>query len=556
MKKTQMSLRAKRSNLIDRFMRLLRRPVGLLAMTAVVVIGLAGIGGAYETWANWSARLTSAFKAVPRHKLPGRTMGILVPADDRDDILPLSAFAYQMLSRGSFHTVLIFLQAPPGSNVNGIAVPTVTAFDTTFGRFLVDTGLRDRLLDSGFPVTADPLLFGAEPPEPVRRQLAFLKNVVKGDSVRLKVLPMYVKFSDANAQVRDYAPFLVDRLREYGVDGELLIIIASDLAYAASPEKIVDADNRLLRAVRNLDVDALIEWQTEGPDGVVIPHLDALLMGLLTLRWSGADHGEVAAYGNSSQLVLTKDKRLPIGYAAAGFASAPPIQPRLAHVDQERMLNTFIDPLRIDILTLTRQACLSALDPTAAKPPALRYRQGSKPWPVYVTIIDAQGKMVAQAGSHEATGPLEESLRRYAVECVRRAGTKLDRATFKACVVEVSIPFGFSGFSNPDHLIPLLNGAVLTWGGKSVASPPDAWRRLPDPHQLLAELAVRLDQPPWSYALSTTRRESFRTFSFNEKEPFPAMIQPEKQKKRKGGGDEELPEENAPSGGGGGMFTF
>ena len=526
-----------------------------LALFLTLLLAAAPIVTAYETWANISEQLSEAYKGVPRRKLPGRTMGVLVPSDDRDDILPLTAFGYQMLSRSSFQSVLILMQAPPNANVNGLAVPTVTAFDTTFGRFLVDTGLRDKLLDSQFPVTADPTLFGAEPPEPVKRQLAFLKYLFKGDSVRLKVLPMYVKFSDANSQVRDYAPFLVDKIREYGEDNDLLVVIAANLAHAASPEKIVDADSRILRSVRNLDVDSLIDWQSQGPDGVVVPDMDAILMGLLTLRWGGADHGEIAAYGNSSQLVLTKDKQVPIGYAAAGFCSAPPIQPRIPHVDQERMLRIFNDSLRADILTLTRQACLSAIDPTASKPPPLRYREASKPWPVYVTIYDDKGATVSQAGSQEASGPLEESLRRYAVECVRKAGPRLDREMFKKCVVDVSIPFGFNSFSSPTQLIPLLNGVVLTWGRKSAASHPDVWRRLPDAHQVLAELAVRLDLPPWSYALQPARKDSFRTFSFNEKEPFPAMLQPEKTKKKKSSGDDS-DDSGTGGGGGGGAFGF
>ena len=530
-----------------------------IALALLIVAAVAAQGPAYESWANWNQRLEDAFKGVPRRKLPGRTMGILVPADDREDIYPLTAFGYQFLQKGGFLSVMMFIQAPPGSNVNGLAVPTVTAFDTTFGRFLIDTGLRDKLMESGLPVTADPALFGTEAPPVVLRQLAFLKQLAKGDSVRLKILPIYVHFTDANAQVRDYAPFLVDRIREYGEDTDILMIIAADLAHAATPEKIVDADSRILRSIRNLDIDALVEWQADGPDGVVVPHLDALLMGLLTLRWSGADHGEVAAYGNSGQLVLTKDKRVPIGYAAAGFASAPPIGQNIPHVAQEKMLETFGDSFRIDMLTLARQACLSSIDPTASKPPALRYREASKPWPVYVTIYDEKGGLVSQAGSHVATGPLEESLRRYAVDGARRGGSKLDRAFFKKCVVDISIPYGFHSFSNPDQLVPLLNGAVLTWGGKSAASHPDAWRRLPDAHQILAELAVRLDLPPWSYALGTTKRESFRTFSFNEKEPFPAMLQPEHNKKKKGGNPDDAPlDDAAPAkgGDGGGTFSF
>lgn len=531
----------------------IRKPL-LMALTAALLALPAA--EAYETWANWSTKISASFKKMKGRKIPGRTMGLLVPSDNREDILPLSAAAYNVLRRGDFHTVIILMQAPKGARVEGLAVPITSAFETSFGRFAVDTTLRDKLMDGEYPILADDALFPIEAPETLQRQLAYLKFIFRGDAVRLRILPVFVSFEDPNSQVKDYAPFLVDQIRDHGVDADLLVIAVANLTRADSAQRLHVADGTVLRAVRNLDADALLEWERDA-EGASLPDRDALVMALLTMRWSGADHAEILAYGDSGRLLLTKDRSRPLSFAAAGFASAPPVPPRIPHVDQEKMLLIFDDAMRTDVLTMTRQACASALDATAAKPPPLGHKEARRDWPVYVSILDAQGTLLGRAGSHEATGPLEESLRRYAVEAVRRASPRLTRASFKTCVIDVSVPFGFNRISTPDDLIPLLNGVVLKQRRKAAAMHPDAWRTFPDAHQLAAEASHQLDLPPWGYATSSVKMDSFRVLAFNEKEPFPAMISPDRKRKKGRGAADELPDDaGGSSGGGPALFGF
>ena len=56
-----------------------------------------------------------------------------------------------MLTRAGDGTVLILMQAPAGSKVDGLAVPMIAAFETSFGRFGIDTELRDKFM-SGPPL--------------------------------------------------------------------------------------------------------------------------------------------------------------------------------------------------------------------------------------------------------------------------------------------------------------------------------------------------------------------------------------------------------------------
>ncbi len=507
-----------------------------------------------DTWANWERRWDDAFKNIPSRSLPGRTMGLIVPSDSRDDILPLSAFGYEVLARGSFHTAVILLRAPADYPADGLVAPGIPSLETPFGRFPVDTVLRDQLTGPGKGVSVDPNLFVNDMPKILTRQLAALKYVLKKDVVSMRVLPLYVKLSDVNSQAKDLAPFLVDRIRDYGVDSDVVFLILSNLSRTNSDDKLIQTDAPVLKAIRELNVDELLNMKQED---VIHEDFGVLLLGVLTMRWMGSDHADIFAYSHSGQLVLTKDKKTPLSYIAGGFASKPPIFSKVAHVEQEKMADTFGELLRSDLLALARQTLLSTIDPTAAKPPAVNNPQAGKKWPVYVSIFDAQGKLAGQAGSHVATGPLEESIRKYTFDAVRRAQPDLTKANANAYVVEISIPYGFEKINQPDDYIPLLNGVVVEQKLKTQAMHPDIWRTYPDPHQMLSTISTRLGGDPWTYATSAAKLDSFRVLSFNEKEPFQQLGSTKKKKKKSADGlEEDLGGGGGGGGAGGSPFGF
>jgi AMMECR1 domain-containing protein len=137
-------------------------------------------------------------------------------------------------------------------------------------------------------------------------------------------------------------------------------------------------------------------------------------------------------------------------------------------------------------------------------------------------------------------------------EALQNAGSSVTKENFPKCVVELAIPYGFNKISLPEDLVPYLNGAIVRFGPKQTATPPEVWRRLPDPHELLADMCTRLGLPPWGYATRSAEMESFRVLAFNEKEPLQDYGESDRKprggRKKDDGGDDS----GGTTGGGGG----
>lgn len=513
-----------------------------------------------DTWINWQKRLDRASEGIPAKKIPGRVMGILVPQDPRFDLLPMAAFGYQTLSRENLRTVIFLLPTPAGYTTDGLVAPSLDNLETSIGSFPIDTFLVSILQQEGVPITVDNAPFSPIVPSILENQLALLKHSLRGNSRRAKILPIFVRFSDLNTQAKDIGPAISDALKDNGLDRDVTFLIGADLSQALGEGKLVSHDNIYLGAIRNLDVDALIDLHKSGEDEsalVKTPNVAPVALGLLTLRFLGADHGEIFAYAHSGQLVLTKNKDSIISYAAAGIGSGPPYPVKIPHVRKEKLEGVYDELLRSDLLAISRQTCASILDPTAAKPPALVNREAAKKWPLYISLYTPEGNLGGQAGSHVPVGPLEESIRRFAFEAVKEAkGRGLSKENFKSWVVDVSIPHGFNKISRPEDLIPLLNGLIVTHEFKKAAYHPDAWRQYPDPHQLLGSICTRLSLVPWAYATDAANLESFRILAFNEKDPYQTLAAPKKKKKKSKESDDDLLDDLGGDGGGGGGFPF
>lgn len=474
-----------------------------------------------DTWANWERRFDRAYEGINAHKMPGRAMGILVPNETRLDLLPISAFGYETLSKENFGTVIFLLPCPKPMDRDGLYMPDLERLETSVGDFAVDTVLAQALEDDAAGIRYNSSFFIPKTPDLLERQLIALKYVLKSSrATRLRVLPIFVQLTDTNSQTKDLAPLVADKIKDLERENDVVIVMAANLSRTRSENQLIQTDSMLLNAIRELDSDSAINVAASSTTvTVTVPDSPVISLGLLMLKWFGAEHGEVLAYCHSAQLILTKDKTLFEGYSAAAFASAPKIENRLSYYNREKMVDTFGELLRTDILTLARQTVISTIDSTAAKPPSLVDKQASRKWPVYVTLYDAQGRVGGQAGTHEPVGPLEESLRRFAVEATKKAQPSLARSNASTYVVDVSIPYGFMKVGQPEELVPFLNGVIVHRANKASAMHPDGWRIYPDPHQLLGTICFGLGMRPWAYATSEAKIESFRVLSFNEKEP-------------------------------------
>jgi AMMECR1 domain-containing protein len=369
-----------------------------------------------------------------------------------------------------------------------------------------------------------------------------------------------VNFSDINSQSKDYAPFLANALKDAGLDKNVVVILVSNFSYSSIMQDLVKNDSQALSSLQNIETDRFLysreEFMTQN---ITLPNPSILGFGVLLFKCLAADHAEVLGYAVSSQLYLSKDKSTHTSFVTAAFSSEPRIHTVPSHVTQEKILEKFDELFRGDILTMTRQAIASMLDPTAAYPPALNSKEAGKKWPLYVTLYDPDGNIAGEAGSHVAIGPLEESIRKFAFEAVRQAKPALSKINFSNYVIEVSIPYGFHKVRSPEDLTPLLHGVIVSQKLKSVATHPNAWRTTSNPHQLLGSLCAQLGLNPWAYTTGEAALTSFRVLSFNEKEPFQDLGGGSKKKKRKKVTADDLAneeDENTGGGGGGGGSPF
>src|SRR5437762_13207697 len=104
-------------------------------------------------------------------------MGILVPQDTRTDLLPLSAIAYEALSREKLRTVVLFLPAPASYNLDGIVMPNIDSIESSIGSFPVDLELAAQFRDDKLPIYADSAPFTPQVPPILENQLALLKFI-------------------------------------------------------------------------------------------------------------------------------------------------------------------------------------------------------------------------------------------------------------------------------------------------------------------------------------------------------------------------------------------
>ena len=49
-------------------------------LTAVLIAAAPAVSGEYESWANWQRHIDDAYKGLKHRKVPGKTVGLVVPA--------------------------------------------------------------------------------------------------------------------------------------------------------------------------------------------------------------------------------------------------------------------------------------------------------------------------------------------------------------------------------------------------------------------------------------------------------------------------------------------
>lgn len=388
---------------------------------------------------------------------------------------PIAASAYARLRPWAAQIRRVVLLGPVHRvPVQGLAAPTVEAFDTPLGRVPVDQAALAQLADLPQVVRSD-RVHAQE--HALEVQLPFLQ-VLLAPGFTLLPLAVGEATPEAVAQVLE---------RLWGGD-ETLIVISSDLShylpYTEAQARDAETVRRLAAGASDLDPqDACGARALNGATLAARRH--GLRAELLDLRSSGDTAG---------------DRRRVVGYAALAF-STDPARPSAAAADAAEVAEVADTAapanLGAALLSRARNAIRARLGLPAdeAEPahPAL-----AAPGATFVTLQDARGALRGCIGSLQARRSLEDDLRANAEAAALRDPrfAPLSAAEWAAGVgVEVSLldaPEPMPRVRSEAEALALLkpgrDGLIFEWRGRRATFLPQVWEQLPEPAAFLAAL--------------------------------------------------------------------
>ncbi|MBH9579515.1 AmmeMemoRadiSam system protein B [Inhella proteolytica] len=369
----------------------------------------------------------------------------------------VAASGYASLQRLAGRVRRVILLGPAHRvAVQGIAAPSVAAFDSPLGPVPIDRAALAALADLPFVGVSDAV---HEQEHALEVQLPFLQQVLGP----FQLLPLAV----GRASPQQVAQ-LLERL--WGGE-ETLIVISTDLSHYLPYAEARAKDQGTIEQVLRLD-PTLTHDQACGATPLAGALLAARAHGLqprlLDLRNSGDTAG---------------DKSRVVGYAALVF------EPGAAAPAQAEDLQG----LGRALLTQARHQIASALgleSPAPADHPLL-----DKPGAVFVTL-NRQGRLRGCIGSLVATRPLGEDVRQHALNAAFKDPRfpPLSAEEWPDTEVEISLlapPEPFPVASEAEacaQLRPGKDGVILSWQGHRATFLPQVWEQLPEPRAFLAAL--------------------------------------------------------------------
>jgi len=371
--------------------------------------------------------------------------------------------------------------------VRGIAMPTVSAFDTPIGRIALDTAALARLSELR-QVTPDDDAHAQE--HSLEVQLPFLQRALGV----FTLVPLAV----GDASAAEVAQVLE---RVWGGD-ETLVVISTDLSHYLPYAEARARDRATVERILRLD-PALDHREACGATPLAGAMLAARAHGLaprlLDLRNSGDTAG---------------DRSRVVGYCALAFEPREQARrPTEGSSHEPKTEATEHDAtLGAALISRARNAIADAFGlPTDAEPghPAL-----AAPGATFVTLR-LWGELRGCVGTLSADRPLADDVRVHALAAAFRDSRfePLMVEEFEELEVEVSLlepaqPL-HAGSEADAHaaLRPGVDGVVLEWRGRRATFLPQVWEQLPQPPEFLAALKHKAGLPAdfWAEDLRLSR---------------------------------------------------
>ncbi len=380
---------------------------------------------------------------------------------------PVAAHAYARVASMAAPIRRVVLLGPVHRvAVRGLAVPTVGAFETPFGRVELDHSAIDSL--RGLPqVVHDDRPHAPE--HSLEVQLPFLQAVL---GTSFKLVPLAV--GDASAQ---QVGEVVERL--WGGD-ETLIVVSSDLSHYLTYHQARAVDRLTVQRIAALDTD-LDPYEACGAR--------ALNGALLAARNHGL-HAELLDLRNSGDTAGDRDR--VVGYAALALTS-----PHRTAVGDEEGETGADDDLTLGsaLLGRARNAIRVRLGlPGEAETPHPALHQ---PGATFVSLHDARGDLRGCIGALAPVRSLDADVRHNAAAAAFADPRfpPLAAHEWAGLHVEVSVlgtpqplPAARSESETLALLEPGVDGLILEWRGHRSTFLPQVWAQLPEPAAFMAAL--------------------------------------------------------------------
>jgi AmmeMemoRadiSam system protein B/AmmeMemoRadiSam system protein A len=376
----------------------------------------------------------------------------------------VAALAYAPLARWRGRITRIVLLGPVHRvAVQGLAAPTVTAFETPLGRVPLDrdalTGLRDlrQVAWTDVPHVQEHSL---------EVQLPFLQSVLGGG---FTLVPLAV----GQASPPEVAEVL-ERL--WGGD-ETLIVISSDLSHYLPYAQAQARDHSTVQRILQFATDLRGEEACGAAPlngALLLAHRHGLAPRLLGLRNSADAAGMSRA-----------DRDRVVGYGAIAFDHGPTAVGK----DDDALGRSLVTTAR---QTIARALGLNAsLAEATADHPALR-----RPGATFVTLHSADGQLRGCVGRLEATRLLVDDVRANALAAAFEDSrfAPLRAHEWPGLQVEVSLldPAEPLRARNEAEAVaalrPGIDGVIFEWRGARATLLPQVWRQLPHAADFIAAL--------------------------------------------------------------------
>jgi MEMO1 family protein len=382
---------------------------------------------------------------------------------------PIAAQAYALLARWRAQVRRVVLLGPAHRlAIRGLALPSVSAFETPLGRVELDRAALAQLRGLA-QVSVNDAVHAKE--HSIEVQLPFLQRVLD----EFTLVPLVV----GAASVKQVAEVL-ERL--WGGD-ETLVVISTDLSHYLPYAEARATDRMTVERILQLDPE-LDHDQACGatPLGgaLLAARAHGLVPRLLDLRNSGDTAG---------------DRSRVVGYCAFAFAPGGD-----AAGDRDEVGVEDDAGLGAALLSRARNAIARALDlPTHDEPhhPVLRCLCAT-----FVTLR-RDGELRGCIGTLSAQRELADDVRRHALAAAFRDPRfePLRVEEFAQLEIEVSLldaarPLA-AGSEAEVHaaLRPGVDGVLLEWRGRSATFLPQVWEQLPQPGEFMAALKHKAGLP-------------------------------------------------------------